>query len=615
MKLRLSGFIKDKTEELKKTIMNLGLRFRLTFFFAVLSLLLLLILGLLSYYNSTGIIKNNTARYTNDIVQEINTNMLLRFKSINEIGNLVLSNSTVKEILSKEGETNPDLLVEDESRMRSLLKAICESSENIKSAYILPVKNNNIFAYGDITEEKGLVFLNKEYRKNYRDSELYKITINSRANYIWWSTQNVLGENVFILSEKLYDSETGSLGILVIHVGVEIMDGIYNSLLTGKNSEIYLADTRGRILYHPEKRYIGKYILNSKLLDKINKGENGSFTITENNKELFLVFNTYPVTLWKSVVVTSYESLIADSEKIKLATLLISVICLIFVMLLSVLITSSIVKPVQKLSQLMKRGSVGDINIRFNTRYNDEIGQLGDSFNRMMSDIGRLIAMVEEQGRQKVEAEIKVLEAHIDPHFLYNTLASIYWSAMAKGDTQIASMSAALSNFFRLGLNKGREYTPIEKEIEHVKEFLFIQSMLYKNLFTYEINSDPEVLAYSTIKLLLQPLVENSIIHAFGKKKKKGVIRVEVERKDDRIVFRVIDNGAGIADLDERRLEEIIQEGYGLKNIRDRLKLYFNNDFTFNCTSIPEVETVFEITIPVIMPKEGMRSEQVIDNR
>ena len=604
-----------KIKRLKNMLMDLGLRFRLMFFFALVSLLPLITLGLFSYYNSAYIIQNITTRYTNDIVHEINTNILLRFNNINEIGNILLSNTAVKEILSKEGEAASCSVREDELKMRLLLKTISESNENIKSVYILSEKNDNIFAYGDITEEKGLVFLNNEYRKNYRDSDLYIETTNSRVDFIWWPTQNVLGENVFILTEKLYDNERDRLGILVIHVSVGIMDGIYNSLGTREGSEMYLLDSRGRILFHPAKRHIGKYVVNKGLLDRIMKDEKGSLIISENSRWLFVVYSTYTVTLWKSVVVTSYSSLIADSEKIKVATLFISIVCLVFVVIISVLITRSIINPIHKLIKLMRKGSDGDTQIRFNVRYNDEIGQLGNSFNKMMSDIDRLIKMVEDQSKLKVEAEIRALEAHINPHFLYNTLASIYWNAMAKGDNQIADMSAALSKFFRLGLNKGRELTTVEMEVEHAKEFLFIQSMLYKSLFEYEIRTDAEILGYRTIKLLLQPLVENSIMHGMGKKKVKGIIRGDVSRRESRIVFKVTDNGAGIPNLDERGLDGIISGGYGLRNTRERLRLYFNNDFTIDCRSIPGIETVFEITVPVLNGEEAARYEQAVNYR
>lgn len=614
MEIVLMQILRIHWDRIKNAIMDRGLQFRLVLLFAFVSLVPLLALGFFSYYKSSNTIQDITSKYSSDIISEINTNMLLRFKNCNDIGKVLLSNSTVKEILSRNPEQTTAHFSEDDAKMNLLLKTINDSNENIRSVYILAQRNGNIFAFGDVTRESGLVFLNTEYRKNYRESTLYKNTVDSNGKYIWWPTQNVLGKNVFILTEKLYDEREGILGVLVIHVGAEIMDGIYSSIKTGMNSKMYLLDDSGRILFHPDKAHIGKQLTQREILERISQKEEGSFIIKENNRAMFVVYNTFSVTGWKSVVITRYDELISGAVNIRDATLLLSSACLAFVLLLSVFVSKSILNPIYKLIRLMKKGSTGDMKVRFNVKYNDEIGQLGNSFNKMMTDIEKLIEMVEKESREKVEAEIKALEAHINPHFLYNTLASIYWSAMAKGDHEIGKMAASLSKFFRLGLNKGKEFTTVENEVEHVKEFLSIQKMLYSSLFDYEIVAFPDLHKYKTIKLILQPLVENSLIHGMKKKKDKGLIRVEVTQKEDRIFFRVTDNGIGIEDLKERGLESIIECGYGLKNIRDRVRLYFDNDFTLSCASTPGESTVFEISIPAVSSEEVGRSVQAVDH-
>lgn len=597
--------LKKQFDRIKILIMNQGLRFRLGLFFLLVSLLPLLALGFFSYYKSSSTIKDVTSRYSSDIINEINNNIMLKFDNINNIGKVLLNSSAVKEILSHYGASADNYFNEDNDKMELLLETIKDSNENIRSTYILSHINDNIFAVGDITEERGLVFLNEQYRQNYKTSALYQETINSESNYIWWPTQYVLGNNVFILSEKLCDENNAVLGVLVIHVGVEIMDGIYNSIKTTNDSQMYLMDDNGRILFHPDKNLIGKHFVNKDILKRIQLSEEDSFILKENGKEMFFVYNTFPITYWKFIVVTAYNQLIADSVKIRDVTLLISAACLFFIILASFILTRSIAKPIYKLMGLMEKGAKGDIKVRFKVRYNDEIGQLGNSFNIMMANIEQLIQLAETESKQRVEAEIKSMEAHINPHFLYNTLASIYWGAMAKGNQEIGKMAASLSKFFKLGLNKGKEYTTIKKEVEHVKEFLTIQKMLYKNLFDYDIQVEQEILDYKTIKLILQPLAENAIVHGFGEKNENGFIKVEAFMRNERIVFRVTDNGAGIKDLEQRSLQDVINSGYGIKNIRERLRLYFNNDFTINCNS-SDGETIFEVIIPALI-KEDIR--------
>ena len=597
--------LNDYFFQLKAVIQNRRLRLQLILLFVLVSLVPLISLGLFSYYKSSQTIQNITRSYSNDIINEMSTNILLRFKNINDISKMLLNNGTVKDILLKDKARAGMDFDEDNLRMSLLLKTIKDSNpNNIRSVYILPEKNGSIYAIGDIVESHGLAFLNDEYRRNYKESNLYQDTIKASKNYIWWPTQNVLGNNVFILTEKLYEDTEGVLGVLVIHIGVDTMDSIYSSIESYNNSKMYLIDGKGRILFHPDKANIGKQIGNKEIQDIVLSKDSGSFILKENNDPLFVVYNTFSVTDWKAVVTTNYNELISDAEKIRTATMLITVLCLLFIITVTPFIAKSILKPVVRLMQLMKQGSTGDMNVRFNARYNDEIGQLGHCFNNMMENIGKLIRLVEDESAKKAEAEVKVLESHINPHFLYNTLASMYWSAMAKGDKEIGQMASSLSNFFRLGLNKGKEFTTVGKEAEHVKEYLNIQGMLYRCLFEYSMEVDPSLYKYRTIKLILQPLVENSLIHGFESKKEKGYIKIAILKQENRIVFKVTDNGRGIADLDEKGLDSIIGEGYGLKNIKDRLRLYFSNDFTISCTSEPGVETTFIITIPASINEE-----------
>ena len=161
----------------------------------------------------------------------------------------------------------------------------------------------------------------------------------------------------------------------------------------------------------------------------------------------------------------------------------------------------------------MEKGSKGDLNVRFKSYYNDEIGQLGNSFNTMMSNINNLIKKLEEEQLKKTQAEMRALMAQINPHFLYNTLASIYWALMGTGNEKVAKMVASLSNYYRLGLNKGKGFIKIDKEIEHVKEYLYIQKIRYGDKFDYSIEADSDVYKYKTINMIIQPLVENSLLH------------------------------------------------------------------------------------------------------
>jgi two-component system, sensor histidine kinase YesM len=602
--------MKILAKKITLTMMNLGLRFRLGLSLSLISLVPLLGLGFFSYYQTANTIQDIVSKYTNGIINEININIFLNFKNIDDISKVLLNNTAIKEILSKDGaESSRDFFI-DHVKVSSILKSIKFSNDYITSIYILPEKNNNIYGVGEVTGVYGVSLLTNEYKANYKESALYRDTIAEYNNYKWWPPQNMLGQNVFILTRKIYDVDLGALGVIVIHVSDKILNNIYQRLDNRKDTRMFLMDDQGMVLFDPDSNRVGKQLKSPEILKRVGLNESGGFVTQKEKHQNFVVYNTFFVTGWKLVVLTPYRKLIAEASKIRNVTLVIALGCLFLVLVLSFFITRGILDPIDKLSQLMKKGATGDMKVRFNVLYQDEIGVLGDSFNKMMSDIEQLMLMVEAEQKQKVEAEINALEAHINPHFLYNTLASIYWMAMAEGNIRLGKMAAALSNFFRLGLNKGKEFTTIEKEAEHVKNYLSIQKMRFEEKFVFEIQVEEGILSCQTIKLILQPLVENSLIHGIEKQAGTGMIRISVFQKENRIVFRVMDNGVGIPNLRETGLPWIISHGYGLKNVCERLKLYFDNDYTIDCTSIANQETIFEISIPAITSrKEGENAQ------
>lgn len=589
---------------MKQYILQQGLGFRLKLFFALISLVPLISLGLISFTMYSGSMKETTINYTGDIINEININMFLRFSKIDDISKILLNNVTLKTILSKEeAQANGDFL-EDSPKVTQMLQSIMFSNDYITSIYILPGRNSNIYSTGLVTGNYGTGLFSEEYRNSYKETDIYRQTIGEYNNYRWWAPREILDKRVFLLTRKIYDVDKGDLGVMVIHIDEKILDDMYDRLNRERISTILLTDEKGNIIYHPDKEMLDRPI-GLESFPRISQSTKGSFVIGTGGDKSFVVFDTFFVTGWKFVALIPYSKLMAQVSRVGNITIFIALLCLILIITVSTLITKSILSPVKKLMRLMKKGASGQMDVRFDGNTLDETGQLGESFNTMMASIQKLMKMVEEESRSRVEAQIKALEAHINPHFLYNTLASIYWNAIAKENDEIARMSLSLSNFFKLGLNKGKEFTTVGREVEHAQEYLSIQKMLYEDRFDLVIDVDRDILEYKTIKLILQPLVENSLVHGLENKDGRGLIKIDVFKREDRIVFKVLDNGEGIKALEETGLEEIINRGYGLKNVQERLRLYFHNDFTIDCRSVPREETVFEISIPAIKFEGG----------
>lgn len=228
----------------------------------------------------------------------------------------------------------------------------------------------------------------------------------------------------------------------------------------------------------------------------------------------------------------------------------------------------------------------GRLDLRFQTKYNDEVGQLGNSYNRMIQEVERLIELVYIEQKSKREAELKILQAQIKPHFLYNTLDTIQWMAKESKAFKIVEMVSALTTLFRIGLNKGNEFISVEEEIEHVKSYLIIQMTRYESKLEYEIEVDESVMNFQVLKLTIQPLVENAIYHGIRNKRGLGKISIRIYTKDDTLIFVVKDTGIGIEEETLNQLNHSLKtmsdegkKGYGLYNVNERIKLSHGSQY------------------------------------
>lgn len=243
-------------------------------------------------------------------------------------------------------------------------------------------------------------------------------------------------------------------------------------------------------------------------------------------------------------------------------------------------ISKSIISPIEKLLSMSTKISEGDFSSRLEIAASDEFNDLAVGMNTMSEKIETLIKESIEEQKQMRMMEHKVHQAQITPHFLYNTLDAIICSAEAKNMPDVIELVTSLSSFFRISLSRGVDFIPISKEIEHVKSYLVIQQIRYNDVLTYEINVDKSLGEQKVLKLLLQPLVENSLYHGIKNTRERGKIIVNVNREGEKARFTVSDNGIGMT---QRRLEELKKDinfengekGYGLFNVNRRLKLYY----------------------------------------
>ncbi len=373
------------------------------------------------------------------------------------------------------------------------------------------------------------------------------------------------------------------VGVIVIDLKMDFLASICNSVARGDDGYSYIINSKGEYIYYPEDHfwenrsiypdhaYTG-YILAGKtsFIEKDGLGvENVVFS------------NQVPGTDWYVVGVVPYAQLNAPATALRNTQIIMGVIVAAVVsVLLSLFTNSNIFRRLFRLKNHMAEIRHGNLDVAYAVGANDEIGELGNGFNRMTAQLRQLIADVETKEHQKRHAEFAALQAQINPHFLYNTLDSIVWMAEANpaGASEMAYM---LASFFRLSLSRGADIIPLSQELEHTQTYLHIQKIRYANYFDYEMRFTDDVASFPVPKLIVQPLVENAIYHGIKPSGRRCTLFVHAFRYKDFVFIQVSDDGVGIpaSEIDTilsgDRISQDSMSGVGVKNVDERLKLYY----------------------------------------
>lgn len=278
------------------------------------------------------------------------------------------------------------------------------------------------------------------------------------------------------------------------------------------------------------------------------------------------------------------------------------------VLLLSYFIPQSITRPIRQLSEATDQVAKGDLSVRTTVNAGSDVMLLSESLNTMIDKINQLLEQVKQEQIHLRDAELELLQAQINPHFLYNTLDTIVWLAEAGDQKKVVSMVGSLSKFFRTSLNQGKDIISIEEELQHVRSYLEIQQIRYQDILEYEIDVPQELGMYRIPKITIQPLVENALYHGIKNKRGLGTISITGEKAKDCFYLYVTDNGIGMG---EKRLQQIKDrigqnapdenEIYGLYNVNERIRLKFGQEYGISIKSVHMEGTQVCIRLPYVI--------------
>lgn len=589
-------------KDIINSFLNKSMRVKLVFYFLLVILfptITITILGNLMYRNSMSDEQNIN---TQQMIKQISGNIDFYIRDTENIINYLSNDPKVLRFLNSDevnNSSNDNTIKNDAyNSINSFVKLHPEM------AGIMIVNENDVYV-SDIMYRISRDPLTNErwYLKavqNPKNINLFSKPVGRNINNVF----NYCADEVVSMSKAVIDNRTGKcVGVILIDMKLDVIKQVIENVKPGKTGFVYITDSEGEIVYSPVNPIV--YRIDKQWFSD----KNSEIAIKKIKGKDYEIMNTASeYTEWKTIGVFPLDEIQKVITYVKYYSLIIAVITLILAGILAIFFTRSIIRPITKLRMLMKMAEEGNLNVHFNNKYNDEIGELGNSFNTMIKEIKTLINLVQAEEKKKRKAEISTLQAQIKPHFLYNTLDTIQWMAKEKEAEEIAQMVSNLSSLLRTGLNNGDEIIKLRGEIKHVESYLMIQKVRYENKLNYEINIDENILDYNVIKLILQPLVENAIYHGIKEKRGKGEIIILGTLENDKIHIKVIDNGIGISESKLEMINSLLKGngsatnklGYGIFNVNERIRLNYGNEYGLTYSSVYGQGTAVDLWHPVV---------------
>ncbi|UJF32564.1 sensor histidine kinase [Paenibacillus hexagrammi] len=591
-----------------------SLRTKLIAMFVLLTILPLIGVGVISYQKSYTTVSEHSIASTQVTTDQLQRDIDILFqdtKKFLEIG----KNNSVLHFLLTQSETYED--AKDILKMFQVYRETYKFSDSIINISIVNMYGKGISEKKGVFQAESIMMKNPHFLSllNNPDETLIIPPVSSSI-YDRLDQTEVKGHQLISLAAVIEQRVTHEvIGFIMIDLDASVVESFLNHTKIGETGYLYVTDDKGHPIFLPQ------HVTDPKMYATIPvmQQQKGSFIDRSTSPERFIVFSTSQLTGWKIIGDAPLKEVMRDANEIKYLILIsvgFSILCTIA---LYYFITSQVIRPIQYLKHKMRQAASGNLEAKVkNNRSEDEISDLGSSFNSMLEQIRMLLAHSIREQEEIKKAELRTLQAQINPHFLYNTLDSIVWMAEAKKSEQVIDLVKALSHFFRITLSKGKDWIMLKDEIEHVRNYLTIQKMRYSDILDFELYIDEAIFTYRILKLTLQPIVENALYHGIKNKRRKGLITITGGfSPEGHILLEVIDNGIGMTPEQVLHLRSILEQdvqadsGFGIKNVHKRIRLYYGEPYGVAIESEYGHGTQITITIP----KEGIEDEKSVSGR
>lgn len=580
-----------KISEHGKGIFNNSIRKKIVFNIATLVVISVFLVGYGSFSIAKSIIESNTRHYIEDILLQTVKNIEMRLGNIYDRIFYLQIDSVIQSCLKK-ANGNEDYLQELSTR------------GDIQNALFRSVVYNNEIEAVTVVSDSGKVFeINKTLQKHPLDSISKEDIYNGKGSSMWLGTDEKT--KTFIVAATINSLSTQKpLGYIVLNIRESYINNIFSQLEFLNSGNVFIMDKSGIIISHNEKSLLNTSI-NEDYIKRIFEGNaNGFFPHVINSADTYIAYRFLEEQGWYIVslipVITYSQTLLM----LRTTIIVIGLLVILVGILAAVLITNRISRPITRLTLAMKQFGEGELSAYCAVESSDEIGQLSGNFNNMVQNINELIQKVYEETLLKQQAELKSLRMQINPHFFYNTLETINWMARIKGVAEIGIVAKALSELMRLTIG-GSDFITIADELKSVNSYISIQTYRFGDKLSVSTDVDHELYEMYIPKLIIQPILENAIVHGIEKKAGNGHVKITGRSENGIIIFDISDDGVGIhPELIKGIFEDrsnILEDDHmhiGINNVDRRIKIYYGEQYGVRITSEEGIGTHVSIIFP-----------------
>ena len=568
--------MQNKMKKLLHWFNGIKLRYKLAIFYSLFCFLPVMLLFWLSFLQMRSIIDDKGKMNLQSYLQQSVSSMDRTLDGYNSLSDYIAFDRTLAEVFSMEYGTPYEQYEQLTQKVDPILRTASYFHGGMQQ---ITIYTDN----GMVKHDTTVAPVSEIEETDWYQKTLEHPGLNWFANY--------QEETLFSARKLAFSGAREGVNILYMDVDYQKLFTPYAETLISECG-LYITDQDGKLVFE-ESRFSGKnqnYDLTySEFLEQRDRGSTDYIILCEQS-------NTTGWTVWL------YQPVGLAGEAMRPIGVMagVTILICIFAAVLAYFITSGMVSSrIERLTHFMQEVQEGSMDMQMESDDRDEIGMLYRGFGSMMKRIRTLINEVYLSKITQKEAELKALQAQINPHFLYNTLSLINWKALAAGEEDISRMTLALSTFYRTALNRGRNVLQVETELSNTRAYLEIQSMLHDGDFDYEIEAQTEILQCESLNLILQPLVENAIHHGIEEKTDgRGKITVRGWKEDNCVWFMVEDNGVGMEQEVADKILTMESKGYGVRNVDERIRLCYGEKYAMKVESVVGKGTKMTIHFP-----------------